>query len=477
MDVLKKPFGAHAVLPDMRSFVWRFFFGVSGLVLSGLLSSDPIFAATTQPAITQISFRRDVVPLLLKQCQDCHGVKKSKGGYRLDTFEHLNQSGDSDAIPVVPGKPKKSELFRLISTHDEDEQMPKKAERLPEAQIAILQHWIEQGASFDGSSPTAPLASMVTNVEHPAPPEVYHQPIPITAISFNPEGSELAISGYHEITLWNPEDGKLIGRIKKLPERTYSLCYSPDGKTLAAATGNPGSLGEVRLMDAFSRDAGKVIERMTDVMLVVRFNPDGSRLAAGGADNSIRIYNTASQKREQLIEQHGDWVNDLAFSPDGLKLVSASRDKSARVFDVNTGAMQAAYLGHEESVLGVTWNPDGKLIYTAGHDRKIHAWNPLDDKKKVSEIAGFPSDPFKMETGMGCLFCPAADGIVRQYTLDKLTSVRPYLAGKEWAYCLSLDTKHRRLAVGYGDGKVRLWDVDQGKPLTEFIAAPGYLHQ
>lgn len=446
-------------------------------IANSLLSSGQLFAATTQASADQISFRRDVAPLLLRQCQDCHGAKKSKGGYRLDTFEHLNQTGDSDARPVVPGRPLDSELYRLIASHDAEDQMPKKAEHLPGAQIALIRHWIEQGALFDGPSLTAPLASMVSNVEHPAPPEVYRQPIPITAMAFNPQGDALAVGGYHEITIWNPSDGKLVGRIGPLPQRTYGLCYSPDGKILAAATGNPGSLGEVRLCDPTSRDAGKVLDQIADVMLAVRFSPDGSRLAAGGTDNAIRIYDTATQKRGYLIEQHGDWINDLAFSPDGTKVVSASRDKSARVFDVNTGAMLAAYLGHEEAVLGVTWNPDGKLIYTSGRDRKIHVWNPQDDKKKLDEITGFSGDPLRMEVSMGWLFCPSTDGVVRQYSIDKIGLVRAYPRSAEWVYCLAMDPIHRRLAVGCGDGKIQLWDVDQGKLLTEFFAAPGFVRR
>ena len=447
------------------------------LFIAGLFSPRSLPAATTQPALPNVSFRREIAPLLLKQCQDCHGAQKSKGGYRLETFEHLNQSGDSDARPIVPGKPLDSEFYRLIATHDEDDRMPKKAERLPEAQIALIRRWIEQGAAFDGLSPSASLTSMVADVEHPAPPKVYSQTIPITAMAFNPDGTELAVGGYHEITIWNPANGKLVGRIQKLPERTYGLCYSPDGKRLATASGNPGSLGEVRLCDPAARQAGKVLDRISDVMLAVRFSPDGSRLAAGGSDNSIRIYNVTNQKREQLIEQHGDWVNDIAFSPDGTRLVSASRDKSARVFDVDTGAMLAAYLGHEEAVLGVTWDPAGKLIYSAGHDRKIHVWDPLDDKKKAILIAGFTADPFKMETAMGWLFCPSADGIVRQYSLANRELVRAYPRSAEWIYCLAVDAKTRHLAVGCGDGKVQLWDVDEAELLNEFIAAPGWVRR
>ena len=76
-------------------------------------------------------------------------------------------------------------------------------------------------------------------------------------------------------------------------------------------------MGEVRLCEPAKRDAGKALERIADAMLVVRFSPDGMRLAAGGADNAIRIYGVTSRKRETLIEQHADWVMDLALIPMG----------------------------------------------------------------------------------------------------------------------------------------------------------------
>jgi mono/diheme cytochrome c family protein len=429
----------------------------------------PSFSAPTQPSV---SFRREIAPLLLKQCVDCHGPKKSKGGYRLDTFEHLTQTGDSNALPVVAGKPSDSELFRLISTGDDDDRMPKKADPLPDAQIAMIKRWIEQGAAFDGPDKSAPLTSLV-DTEHPLPPEIYRQPVPITAIAFSPEGDELAASGYHEITIWEPATGKLLGRIKKLPERIYGVSYSPDGKLLAAACGTPGTLGEVRLCDAAKRSAGKKLDRMTDIVLAVRFSPDGTRLAAGGADNTIRIYGIASGKRELLIEQHADWVTDIAFSPDGGRIASASRDKSARVFDTKTGAMQTAFLGHGEAVTGVAWQQDGKRIYSAGRDRKVNVWNALDGKK-YDLIAGFEADPFKLEAAMGCIFASCADGIVRQYSQEDREMICAYPRAEDWIYCIAVDSKHHRVAAGSYGGKVRLWDVEQGKPLGEFVAAPGY---
>src|SRR5205807_207596 len=149
----------------------------------------------------------------------CHGPEKSKGKYRLDSFERLMNPGKSKDAPVVAGKPESSALFRLITAHDEDERMPQKADPLRAADVELIRRWIEEGAKFDGTDRSASLASLVPQPPEPAAPQVYPEPVPITALAFSPDGKVLAASGYHEMTLWGPTDGKLLGRIPGLPER------------------------------------------------------------------------------------------------------------------------------------------------------------------------------------------------------------------------------------------------------------------
>jgi WD40 repeat protein len=351
--------------------------------------------------------------------------------------------------------------------------MPQKADPLPARQIEVIKRWIEAGAKFDGKDAKAPLASLVAAREHPNPPEVYRQPVPVTAIAYSPDGVTIAASGYREITLWSAAEGKLIGRIKGQPERTLGLCYSPDGKLLAAAGGIPGSMGEVRVIDLSKKDAGKVLERIADQMLAVRFSPDGSKIAAGGADNAVRVYDVASGKRDLFIEQHADWVTDLAWSPDGTKIASASRDKSARVFEAETGAVQSAYLGHEEIVFGIAWSDDGKNIFTAGRDKKVHEWPPATEPKAAGTIAGFAADPFRLVAVDGSLFVCGADGSVRQYKQADRSLVREYPKSADWVYCLAVDAKNHRLAAGTYGGQVRVFDLSSGEVAKEFVASPG----
>jgi hypothetical protein len=453
----------------MNGLSRRSFWRMAGLVLLGIWAGR----AGAAEGAKAVSFIRDLAPVFVRQCEGCHGAEKAKGKYRLDSFERLMKAGESGDKPVAAGKPGGSAIYRLITAKDADDRMPQKAEPLPAAQVALVRRWIEEGARFDGPDKAAPLASMVEDMEHTAPPEVYRQPVAVTALAFSPDGKQLAVSGYHEVTLWEPADGKLVGRIKKLAERTTGLAYSPDGRWLAVAGGTPGTMGEVRLCEVGSGGAGRVLERIGDVMLVVRFSPDGTRLAAGGADNAIRILDAKSGKRELLIEQHADWVTDLAFSPDGSQLASASRDKSARIFDARTGKMLAAFLNHEEPVFGVAWDTAGKNVFSAGRDRKVREWN-ASDAKPVGEITGFPAEPFHIEASDGMLFCSCADGVVRQYSQEKRELVRAYSKMPEWAYCVAVDAPNRRVAGGCYNGEVRVWNIDDGKPVATFVAAPGY---
>jgi WD40 repeat protein/mono/diheme cytochrome c family protein len=463
-DVRRKTHGLKIRATD------RFLVGLIVALLPSIAFADSP-APTTRPA----SFSRDIAPLLLKQCQTCHGPDKSKGKYRLDTFQRFMTPGKSKAAPVTPGHPEKSKLYRLITSSDEDERMPQKADRLPDPQIAAVRDWIAQGAAFDGPDPGGSLASLGGSADHPAPPAVYLRPIPVTAIAFSPDGKTLAVSGYHEVTLWDPADAKLVGRIERLSERTWGLAYSPDGKLLAVAGGDPGLSGELRLCDPAARTPGKVLERIADMMLVVRFSPDGTKLAAGGADNAVRVYDIQSGKRELLIEQHADWITDLTFSPDGARIATASRDKSARVFDAKTGEMQAAYLKHEEALTGIAWNDDGEFIFSVGRDRKIRAWNSADGKdlKPPVQIGGFEGDPFKLATAPGLVFACSADGTVREFSQEKRQLVQTFTRAEDWVYCLAPDAKSHRLAGGCYNGQVDVWDTDTGKIITTFLAAPG----
>ena len=128
------------------------------LAYLGLIGS--LFAA-------DLSFNRDIRPILSDNCYYCHGTdpKNRKGGRRLDTFEGATAENDG-VRAVVPGELAKSEVWNRIISEDEDEIMPppKAHKKLTAAQKDLLKRWIEAGAKYEKHWSFVPIAPGVPPV-------------------------------------------------------------------------------------------------------------------------------------------------------------------------------------------------------------------------------------------------------------------------------------------------------------------------
>jgi hypothetical protein len=424
------------------------------------------------PSLAQepVAFVRQIAPVLREKCLTCHGPEKAKGGFRLDTFELMSKPGSSKLPPLVAGSPEKSHLFELLTTTVEDDRMPQKDGALPREQIGLFERWIREGARFDGPDPKATLASLAALMDQPLAPETYIAPVPITAIAFHPAGKELAVSGYHEITIWNPETGSLLRRITNVAQRTFALAYNSDGTILAAASGTPGRSGEAKLFDAHTGGRIRTLVGTPDVMLSVCFSPDSARLACAGTDNAIRVFDTASGHLQLTSEQHADWVTSVAFSADGSNIVSASRDKTVRVYDAASGELETTYTGHSEAVFAAAFSTDPKYALSAGRDKKIHTWE-VKDGKKSGELSA-EGEIQRLIVSTNGIFV-AAGTAIRHYAKDsKRELLHTFTGHADLVYGLAIHDASEQLASGSFDGEIRLWNIRDGTLLRKFTAAP-----
>lgn len=92
-------------------------------------------------------FERQIRPLLVENCQACHGPKQQKGGLRLDSRAGVLAGGDSGPA-VVPGQPQQSLLIEAVK-HEGDIKMPPNG-RLSQVQIEALTRWVAEGAVWPG---------------------------------------------------------------------------------------------------------------------------------------------------------------------------------------------------------------------------------------------------------------------------------------------------------------------------------------
>lgn len=113
--------------------------------------------ASTAPAQGDVAFARDVLPILQAHCFQCHRgeytddtgrVRRPKGGLRLDGKTWILAGGKAGRV-LTPGKAAHSPLYaRTALPADDDDRMPASGDPLSTAQAAVLQRWIDGGASF-----------------------------------------------------------------------------------------------------------------------------------------------------------------------------------------------------------------------------------------------------------------------------------------------------------------------------------------
>ncbi|MFM8393521.1 MAG: DUF1549 domain-containing protein, partial [Acidobacteriota bacterium] len=125
-----------------------FSYGILGLTwLGGVLAREAVQAGQGE---RQVSFARDIRPILAERCLGCHNGSRMSGGLRLDRPDGVRR----DSI-IVPGRAAESRLYQRINATG-DEAMPPTGEKLTTAQIGLIRDWIDAGAIWPEETAGAP---------------------------------------------------------------------------------------------------------------------------------------------------------------------------------------------------------------------------------------------------------------------------------------------------------------------------------
>ncbi len=99
-------------------------------------------------AADAVSFERDVRPLLVARCLDCHSGETPAGGLDLTTREGVLKGSENGEV-VEPGDPGSSVLVDMV---ENGLMPPKKADRLTTREQVILKDWIKAGVVWSGGA-------------------------------------------------------------------------------------------------------------------------------------------------------------------------------------------------------------------------------------------------------------------------------------------------------------------------------------
>src|SRR5438552_5111944 len=93
-------------------------------------------------AAAELTFERDVRPILKTHCFHCHGEgDKLKGDVDLRLRRFMSKQTDSGTV-MVPGRPKESLMVKMVRSG----KMPTREKKLTTTEVDMIELWIAKGA-------------------------------------------------------------------------------------------------------------------------------------------------------------------------------------------------------------------------------------------------------------------------------------------------------------------------------------------
>lgn len=459
-------------------------------------------SVVTSPLTTAAdpTYWNDVRPILRKHCTVCHSEKTLNepdvsAGLALDSLAGVLK-GTKKPV-VLKGNGAESLMITLLRHPKASRRMPLDADPLDDATVAMLKKWVDLGMP-EGIKPKetdtvvvttpgktrkldvilatrTPLPKLVAKPGQTGPLELVLQigPLaPITALAFSLDGKQLASGCYGRVVVWDMLKGEPAKVLTNVLGAVNDLRYSPDGKTLAVAGGQPSARGDIRLYDTSDWKLTATLGGHLDVVASIAFRDDGKQLISASFDKTVRIWDLDKKETVLTYTGHSDFVHAVAFGPKGEWFVTASKDRSSRMIDSKTGKSLFTFSGNDQDVLSVAVLPNGEQLVTSGFDAGLSWWNTKTGERirrqgghdiATNEIAIPPSGDIAVTAG--------ADRTARVW--DAKTGVQSKsLPVGSMVYAVAVRNDGKLVASGSFDGLVRVWDQANTRLLATLLATP-----
>jgi WD40 repeat protein len=294
----------------------------------------------------------------------------------------------------------------------------------------------------------------------------------ITSIVSSLDGKFLYTAGIDtEIAIWKINENATISLIDRLRNRdaVYSLAIDEYTGQIASTSQDCSvriwrteNINKIECMFSSQGYSGCIYQ--------TKFVPQNQNiLISTSNENEIRIWDVKSGTNIELPGHTGE-VNSIVFSPtDSNIFASGSYDTTIKIWDLKKKQIQASLDEHNSRVWALTFSSDGKTLVSGSYDGTIKIWDMKSYMYKdtlteyTSHIYSLAFHPFKSNI----LAVGISHSTVYIWNLNDKSCHGFENSERSWVAALLFSPNGEFLITGDGEGKIRLWDVNNRYALLE----------
>ncbi len=334
---------------------------------------------------------------------------------------------------------------------------------------------------------------------------------PVLALTFARDGQALASIDYEmKLRLWQVPSGKALAKLPNLPAvpesgRIQALAFADDGKTMAVAD-DVGGMGQGRISFYDFSPGRPGAQRPPalgknrfhfkigdDIPIFLTFLPDGN-LLGGTREGRVYLWDLDGKEIRRFGNVGAVVQKTFAVSTDGKKIAIAGRaaDVTASttdvtVWDVSKGVELNRLTGHL-NVSSMAFTPDGKTLAVGDGTNTIRLWDVAARKVTATLVGKKASDQTRGvdDAITGLAFTPDGktllsvgdygDGTVRVWDVEAGKERRQFKGQLGDSKLLALAPDGKTAAVTGMNATIRLWDVATGKALDANLGSQGSVY-
>ncbi|MCA9149241.1 MAG: protein kinase [Planctomycetales bacterium] len=286
----------------------------------------------------------------------------------------------------------------------------------------------------------------------------------ILALSFSPDGRQLAMCTLQEeVVIWDVSRKQITRRRNNIPNVT-NMAWSPDGSIIGLILGGK----ETKLWD---HSLDRVTVAMTQDWLplqAIEFAPDGESFFVCGDDTFVRRFDVSSGALLDKFLGHQTLVSDIKIIAPQSKLVSVDDGGVALVWPLSDDRCEFAPEVHTGSVKGMSFTHDSRRLITVGYDNTVVVYDVY--ARKLVHRMQHNSQMLSVVISTDDRIAVTVDrnGVIALWDIVSGTPIRQWKGPSYSLLSAAISPDGKRLVAGGRDGIIAVWALSSGELITSF---------